>query len=351
MLTIAIGVSIPVLSAASSVSSYDDCGHPLPQAAKEVKAFHNSPTSNSESGDHVSDDTLVNLCLSESTVRNFRAEDLTIVESMATKVDNTRDNNGLMPTKTEKCAGCPTLESPVSDLGAVKTSNSLQEVAELQPSADEAPKIETPTSGEFNVSSVPELNLFYYERDGSGFMLKRYTFDGLRADYDALKSGQTHAITFKPSIQLVIEGDNTECTTPSFWDTFPVVAKIRAWAKWWLNPYAWRNPSYYSLKSDDASMFQWDQKSLSANLTFNTFKDKRYLLSQLAMYLYTHWGSKLINPYIVPETQRVFDRAVELRFNRVEKEILERIGFKHVRIETRLNPISNYMEYCIVCKK
>lgn len=298
LLDIAFKFSISVMNATSEVSSFDDCDHALLPPEPGLKAPTNSP----QVGPEIT------------------------------------------------CAAVSTDSFPAIHFRQDSTKEKEQDsVHEADVAAGEVKSLET--SNKSNNLQTPELQLYGYEQDGNGFILKRHTPESLKADYYSLLPGQTYVVTLKPSFNLAIDGVvMSPLVFPSSWDTIPVFAKIRAWAKWWLNPYAWWDSSYYSLSYHDSKV-EWDDKTHSPTLTTNLKKDTKYLLSQLAFYLYSPWGSKYMNPYIVPETRWVFDGVMKLRVNRVEKVAFERVGFKNVRIETRVNPISNYLEYCILAEK
>lgn len=314
LLDIAFKFSISVMNATSEVSSFDDCDHALLPPEPGLRAPTNTPQAGPASNEAgIPSDSFAALLFLPVTTKLFEAE-----------AENPRDD-------------------------AAEKDEKQDSVHEADVAAGEVKSLET--SNKSNNLQTPELQLYGYEQDGDGFILKRHTPESLKADYYSLLPGQTYVVTLKPSFNLAIDGVvMSPLVFPSSWDTIPVFAKIRAWAKWWLNPYAWWDSSYYSLSYHE-SKIDWDDKTHSQILTTNLKKDTKYLLSQLAFYLYSPWGSKYMNPYIVPETRWVFDGVMKLRFYKVEKVVLESVGFKNVRIETRVNPISNYLEYCILAEK
>lgn len=332
VLSIAFEFSIPVMNATPEVNSYDDCDHALPSPNSGLKAPTNTPQAGPANNEaEMPSDSLAALLFLPVTTKLLDAE---VGEPL--NVPDMHQDEDSTDGSVEDHADSLVASVHEADVSAGATE-SVEEVLD--------------SFSEIVDTHVSKLHLYYYEQDGDEFILKRHTLENLQADYDSLLPGQTYVATFKPNISLAINGEVTShLTPPSFWDTFPVFAKIRAWTKWWLNPYAWWDSSYYSLNYND-SKIDWDAKNISATLTTNLKKDQRYLLSQLAFYLYSQWGSQYINPYIVPETRRVFDSVMNLRFNKVEKVAFEGVGFKNVRIETRVNLVSKYVEYCVLAEK
>ncbi len=326
LLGIVFEFSISVTNATSDMSGFDDCDHALDSSEQGLKAPTNSPQvwPASDEAKIPSDSFAAKSFLPASNKR------LEVEAGMQTDVPDRPQDEG-------------------ANEGVAEKDEKQDSVHEADGSTGVAESVDS--SNESNDAQTLELHIYDYEQDGDWFILKRQTLEDLKASCDSLQPGQTYVATFKPSIYLAIDGEVTSHLIPhSSWDTFPVIAKIRAWTKWWLNPYAWWDSSYYSLSYHE-SKIDWDVKNNSPTLITNHKKDTKYLLSQLGMFLYSQGGSKYMNPYIVPETRLVFDSAMKLRFNRVEKAAYERVGFKNVRIGTRVNPVSHHVEYCILAEK
>lgn len=328
-------LSIEGLCATSNASSYDDCGHPLPHPESGVKAPHNTPQLAPNGREETLDAPFGRIFLPEATVSVFLNEGSPIAEE--------GDNS---PAKTQE-------DKIVTDGGAV-----LAEAVEpkIEAISDEGTALSTDVGAE-DVATVAErrfnkLLLFYWDVRGNNYDLKQLTLDTLKEDYRALEVGQRYSRRFHPYIRFIIAGEEVSSLSmrPSYWDRFPLFAKVRAWAKWWLNPYAWRQPAHYALNSDETNM-EWDEDFLTVSLKTPNVKDKKYLLSQFAFFFYVQWGSKYIQPYIVPQTRSLFQTAMNLRFERVEKLAFECAGFKDVRIETRFNMATGNLEYCVVGEK
>lgn len=195
----------------------------------------------------------------------------------------------------------------------------------------------------------PDLKIYYSERDGEETSLKRFTAEILTTDYAALEAGSTVEFLFIPDIKLhVVGGSNTE-ERASFFDTVAWSANVRAWSKWWLNLWAWWNPSRYVL-DNISDKVEWDSITSRATIRISTQKDITYLSGQLRLFLLQGWSSKFA-PYIAPVTREVLERAVMLRFETVEKSALEAVGFKNVILSTRINPVTSRLERIIRATK
>lgn len=185
----------------------------------------------------------------------------------------------------------------------------------------------------------PALRLYYSTGNRCSVPL---IADDLQASYNALNKGQHFYVTFKPDLMPPFD------QSISFWDTYPWLANVRAWGKWWLNPWAWWDPSRYLLDKNDC--IEWDETSSIINMSIAKQKDVRYLTSQLRMFLLTGWNARFA-PYIVPTTRGCLEEAIKMRFIRVEKPALENAGFKNVELETRVNLTTQCLEYCVNAKK
>lgn len=193
----------------------------------------------------------------------------------------------------------------------------------------------------------PDLKIYYTERDGDETSLKRFTTDMLAADYEALSPGEVLEAKFMPEI-ILQDATRTRVDQPvskSFFDTIGWLANIRAWAKWWLNPWAWWSPSAYSLDANSDSI-EWDGVAGQATIRLTRGKDVTYLSSQLRLFLLKGWGAKFA-PYVAPVTQKTLERAVMVRFENIEKPALEAIGFKDVTLGTWVNPRTQQLERVI----
>lgn len=168
----------------------------------------------------------------------------------------------------------------------------------------------------------------------------------LQEKYDTMEAGQHFYAIYKPEIHLISRSLNSDI---SLLDSVAWVAKVRAWVKWWLNPWAWRKPDLYSLTEGDKII--WDDSTLevSVNIDKNP-KDISYISSQLRQFLLKVWGARYY-PYIVPSTRLRFEGAVRLRFENVEKSVLEAVGFKDVTLKTRVNLTTQRLEYYVQAAK
>ncbi len=68
-----------------------------------------------------------------------------------------------------------------------------------------------------------------------------------------LNKGEHFMATLAPSVELKLDATTLGA---SYFDSYEWLANIRAWSKWWLNPWAWWNPSAYSLDEND--LVEWD---------------------------------------------------------------------------------------------
>ncbi|QOL20356.1 hypothetical protein [Candidatus Bodocaedibacter vickermanii] len=194
-----------------------------------------------------------------------------------------------------------------------------------------------------------DLKIYYSERDGDEISLKRFTQEVLTADYAVLNPGSTVEFLFIPDIKLHVVGGCCTEGRVSFFDTMAWSANVRAWSKWWLNFWAWWNPSRYVL-DNTSDKVEWDSITSRATIRISTQKDITYLASQLRLFLLQGWSSKFA-PYIAPVTREVLARAVMLRFETVEKPALEATGFKNVVLSTRINPVTSRLERIIRATK
>lgn len=203
-------------------------------------------------------------------------------------------------------------------------------------------------------SKVEEANLkiYYTERDGDETSLKRFTKEKLTTDYAFLNPGDTIEVIFIPEIDL---HDSTTISADlpvrkaSIFDTIGWLANVRAWSKWWLNPWAWWKPSRYSLDSKSDTV-EWESVTSPPMIRVTTQKDVTYLVSQVRLFLLQGWSSKFA-PYIAPATRVTLERAVTLRFEIVEKPTIEAIGFKGVTLCTRINSVTHRLERIIRATK
>ncbi len=205
---------------------------------------------------------------------------------------------------------------------------------------------------EFEPSHFPDLKIYYSERDGEEASLKRFTTDVLKSDYARLKPGDVLEVIFVPDVSVnESAGTRNECTVKkiSAFDTVAWSANIRAWVKWWLNPWAWWNPSRYSFDNTNDKVV-WDSVTSKATIQVKTVKDIPYLTSQIRLFLLSDWSAKFA-PYIAPITQKTLDHAVRLRFENIEKPALEAVGFKDVTLSVRISPVTHRLERCIRATK
>ena len=189
----------------------------------------------------------------------------------------------------------------------------------------------------------------YSELDGEETSLKRFTMEILTADYAVYKADSTVEFLFVPDVKLHAVGGPCTEELASFFDTVAWSANVRAWSKWWLNFWAWWNPSRYVL-DNTSDKVEWDSITSRATIRISTQKDITYLSSQLRLFLLQDWSSKFA-PYIAPVTREVLERAVMLRFETVEKPALEATGFKNVTLSTRINPVTSRLERIIRATK
>lgn len=199
-----------------------------------------------------------------------------------------------------------------------------------------------------NSAHSPDLKIYYPERDGDETSLKRFTVEMLTADYAKLGPGGVLEAKFMPEITLLQDATCTSVDQPiskSIFDTIGWLANVRAWAKWYLNPWAWWNPSVYSLDANGDSV-EWDGVACQATIRLTTGKDVTYLASQLRLFLLKGWVAKFA-PYVAPVTQETLERAVMSRFENIEKRELEAVGFKNVTLATWVNPRTQQLERVI----
>jgi hypothetical protein len=129
---------------------------------------------------------------------------------------------------------------------------------------------------EFEPSHFPDLKIYYSERDGEEASLKRFTTDVLKSDYARLKPGDVLEVIFVPDVRVNEgAGASNECVVKkiSAFDTVAWSANIRAWVKWWLNPWAWWNPSRYSFDNTNDKVV-WDSVTSKATIQVKTVKDE-----------------------------------------------------------------------------
>ena len=204
LLGIVFEFSISVTNATSAMFSYDDCGSTLTSPKPGSKAPTNS-----------------------LQVRPVNSQQVPSV--LIPRLPLHRDNTG---------EGVPNREA----LNKIaKVSNWLEDVNESAEVVEEdgvngsrAIRSNVEPANKSSELQNSELLIYYYEQDGDGVTLKHLTREGLEADYNSLQPGQTFVVTFKPSIYLSFDGKVlTHSTSLTFWDTIPVIAKIRAWTKWW----------------------------------------------------------------------------------------------------------------------
>lgn len=168
----------------------------------------------------------------------------------------------------------------------------------------------------------------------------------LQERYASMEEGQHFYATYKPEIHLNSKLPESDM---SFFDSISWVANVRAWAKWWLNPWAWWSPVSYSLAEEDKIV--WDDSTLEVSISVDKdFKDIKYISSQLHQFLLEGWNARYY-PYIVPATRARFEEAVRLRFENVEKAALESVGFKDITLETRVNLTTQQLEYYVLATK
>jgi hypothetical protein len=191
------------------------------------------------------------------------------------------------------------------------------------------------------LDNYPELRLYCsttYQESGT---LNPFTLNQLKISYEALSVGQSLYATFKPYVDLNPESVDKGI---SIFDSYEWLSNIRAWSKWWLNPWAWWDPSAYSL--DEWDSVEWDEPNARVQINITSSKDATYLQSQLHQFLLEGWEARYA-PYIVPATRVRLEEAMRLRFENVEKPALEAIGFKEVTLGARVNLTTQRLEYYV----
>jgi hypothetical protein len=197
---------------------------------------------------------------------------------------------------------------------------------------------------------IPDLKFFYTKRDGEGTRLERFTREMLMEAYKkVIKPGDAFEVMFVPEVGLRDVTGLRNHHPISVFDTVGWMANIRAWAKWWLNPWAWWTPSRYAL-DNKSDRVEWNSLTSQATIHVAAGKDVTYLTSQLRLFLLRGWSAQFA-PYIAPSTQEMLERAVKLRFDNVEKPALEAIGFKDITLGTRINPVTHGLDRCIHATK
>lgn len=212
-------------------------------------------------------------------------------------------------------------------------------------------EIQSPNMIEVLEASL-NLKVYYSEHDSEGISLKRFTTEILRTDYAALSEGSTLELMFIPEIKLqnaTLNNVEQLFGNISRFDTIGWIANIRAWTKWWLNPWVWWDPSRYSLDSKNDNI-EWDHVASRVTIHITTAKDVTYLASQTRLFLLNGWMSRF-SPYIMSITQKTLEHAVMFRFKTVEKPALEAIGFKDVTLGARVNPVTHRLERIIYATK
>jgi hypothetical protein len=196
--------------------------------------------------------------------------------------------------------------------------------------------------GDASSQKIAELRLYCPTTCADSGTLNPLTSNQLKTSFDALSAGQSFYATFKPYVYLKPDKDADQGV--SILDAFEWVANARAWGKWWLNIWAWWDPSRYSLDENDR--IEWDDSTASVNVNIRSLKDIGYLQSQLHQFLLDGWGARYA-PYIVPATRERFEEAVRLRFEKIEKLALEAAGFQEVTLGTRINLTTQRLEYYV----
>jgi hypothetical protein len=150
--------------------------------------------------------------------------------------------------------GSPSATSPT----AVGSPTSAQVVEPLLPFDGQQTPNNTPQHQPARANAAvskhdnyPELRLFYNEIKANNPI----TSAQLQENYNALKAGERFMATFEPNINLN-QGQDDANAGMSYFDTFEWLANVRAWLKWWLNPWAWWNPSAYLIDEND--LVEWD---------------------------------------------------------------------------------------------
>lgn len=186
-----------------------------------------------------------------------------------------------------------------------------------------------------------ELRLFCHSTFQEPDPAKPLTLDQIKTRYFALNMGQSFCVAFMPYVYLDPEPDDKGI---SLLDGFGWLAKVRAFSKWWLNPWSWWNPSAYLIDEND--LVEWDESNARLTIHVDPSKNISFLQSQLNQFLLVGWKSEFA-PYIVPATRVRLEKVVHMLFEKVEKPALESAGFKDVTFGTRVNLIRKRLEYYV----
>lgn len=118
---------------------------------------------------------------------------------------------------------------------------------------------------------------------------------------------------------------------------------MRSWAKWMANPKAWWEKGRYELAED--TVITWDDASKKPVIKVDKEqKDVRFIGSQIAVFLFQYWGYAKFSPYIVSSTRQTLERATNMRFNNVEKILLQDAGFINVEMLIQKSPRTHRLE-------
>lgn len=125
---------------------------------------------------------------------------------------------------------------------------------------------------------------------------------------------------------------------------FPV-GPLLARLNWQANPRAWIQPHRYCL--DEQTPVRWNDETKMATIVISDDIDKEFFRLQLSAYVYRWWGFYKAEPYIVPSTLEVFERAAQMRFEKVEKILLEQAGFIEIQLLIQVNKNTHRKERII----